>query len=79
MFDKDPKSSVLEEIIDLMDEQMLSRLKKKGAPDQGIKAELEVEALPKDGELPTPDADKSDAEGLDAETLRKLMEMHEQE
>jgi ABC-type microcin C transport system permease subunit YejB len=68
-----PKQHVLEQIMSLMDEQMFSRLKKKGAKDE-VPAEMsvtvEADAMPEEGAAP-----KSE-EGLDPDSLKKLMEMY---
>jgi hypothetical protein len=66
------KQQVLEQLMSLMDDQMLSRFKKKGAAP---------EMSPVDAEPKAPEAVEAKPEGeeVDAESLRKLMEIYGQD
>lgn len=77
----DVKSQVLEQIMDMMDDRILSKLKKPGMPDEEKSIEIEKVKVGEgeegmselaEGQL-EPDMD------VDPEILKQLMSMHEED
>ena len=70
MHNQDPKAAVLQEIMALMDDQMVSKFRKPAKQEEELPGEEMSEVV--EG------APAEESPGIDAETLRKLMEMNDE-
>lgn len=66
---QDPKAAVLQEIMALMDDQMVNKFRKSAKQEElpGEETSEMVEGVPAE-----------ESPGIDADTLRKLMEMNDE-
>ena len=73
MENENPKLSVLQEIMDMMDHQMLSKVKKKGALPEPASEQAEPQLPPALAKQEEQD------EAIDPEMLQQLLKMHADE